>query len=177
MNQSAWVEQGRQLYCTHQNSQFQIGDWVNVGIQAFGRTRRVRCCAADYWHEKHEEFLYPLRVQLRATLQSIAEISKAELSHVRSPEEISIFVSRTVHSQDRRERSMLRTDSCYGSGAIRFRPHAEAQKRKVSRRATASKALSLARISRVQPRQDTPAHRADTLRVGAAAKCREKCAS
>jgi predicted HicB family RNase H-like nuclease len=38
MNQSAWIEQGRQLYRTHQNSQFQIGDWVRVGIQAFGRT-------------------------------------------------------------------------------------------------------------------------------------------
>jgi|HubBroStandDraft_1064217.scaffolds.fasta_scaffold02635_6 hypothetical protein len=37
MNQNSWLEQGRQLYCSHQNSQFAIGDWVNVGIQAFGR--------------------------------------------------------------------------------------------------------------------------------------------
>jgi hypothetical protein len=38
MNQTAWIEEGRQLYSTHANSQFVIGDWVNVGIQAFGRT-------------------------------------------------------------------------------------------------------------------------------------------
>jgi hypothetical protein len=38
MKQSAWVEQGRQLYRTHANSQFAIGDWVNVGIEAYGRT-------------------------------------------------------------------------------------------------------------------------------------------
>lgn len=38
MNQTAWVEQGRQLYRTHATSQFEIGDWVNVGIGAFGRS-------------------------------------------------------------------------------------------------------------------------------------------
>jgi hypothetical protein len=38
MNQTAWIEQGRQLYSTHANSQFVIGDWVNVGIATWGRT-------------------------------------------------------------------------------------------------------------------------------------------
>jgi hypothetical protein len=38
MNQNSWLEEGRQLYRTHANSQFVIGDWVNCGIAAFGRT-------------------------------------------------------------------------------------------------------------------------------------------
>jgi len=38
MNRSTWVEKGRQLYHTHANSQFAIGDWVNDGIATFGRT-------------------------------------------------------------------------------------------------------------------------------------------
>jgi hypothetical protein len=52
MKQSAWVEQGRQLYRTHANSQFAIGDWVNVGVGVFGRTPAFNA-AAEITGTKH----------------------------------------------------------------------------------------------------------------------------
>ncbi len=52
MNQAEWVKQGRQLYHTHANSQFLIGDWVLVGIDKFGRTPAFDA-AAEITGTKH----------------------------------------------------------------------------------------------------------------------------